>query len=120
MALAIVLLHTLRIFVMLPIAMLVYVGVSVLIGVIPREDYQAIYRAIRQKAQPTPRPSTGGVPETPLPSYDPDALLEDGLATTVKLPAVRPHPMQRTPLAQQGQIVSMSGENSSSNGGVVG
>src|SRR5216683_6936422 len=68
MALAILLLHTLHIFVILPIAMLVYVGVSVLLGVIPREDYQAIYRAIRQKAQPTPRPNPHDLPEASLPS----------------------------------------------------
>jgi len=120
MALAILPLHTLHIFVILPIAMLVYVGVSVLLGVIPREDYVAVYRAIRQKAQSTSRPSTNGMLETPVPAYYADALLEDGLATTKKLSAIRPQSMQQTSLAQQGQIVPMSEEKSSNNGGVVG
>jgi len=94
MALAILPLHTLHIFIILPIAMLVYVGVSVLIGVIPREDYQAVYRAIRRKVQPTSSPSTDDLPEVPLPSYYAEVLLEDGLATTVKLPAIRLQSMQ--------------------------
>jgi len=119
MALVILPLLTLHIFVILPIATLVYVGVSVLLGVIPREDYLAVYHAIRQKAQPTSRPGTNGLPEAPLPAYHADVLLEDGLATTVKLPVVRQQPMQRLPLIQQGQIVPVSDENSSNNGGVV-
>lgn len=52
MALAILALHAFNILVILPIAMLVYLGVSLLVGTIPREDYQAVYSAIRQKAQP--------------------------------------------------------------------
>jgi len=94
MALAILPLLTLHIFVILPIAMLVYVGVSVLLGVIPREDYQAVYRAIRQKAQPTSSPSTNDLPETPVPAYCADVLPQDELATTIKLPAIRPQSMQ--------------------------
>jgi len=82
MALAILPLHTLHIFIILPVAMLVYVGVSVLIGVIPREDYQAVYRAIRQKAQPTSSPGSNDLPEIALPSFYADELLQDGLATT--------------------------------------
>ncbi len=94
MALAILPVHTLHIFIIIPIAILVYLGVSVLIGVIPREDYQAVYRAIRRKAQPTSSPSTNDLPEIALPSYYADVLLEDGLATTTKLPAIRPQSMQ--------------------------
>ncbi|TME14322.1 MAG: flippase [Chloroflexi bacterium] len=158
MALAILLLHTLHIFITIPIAMLVYVGVSVLIGVIPREDYQAVYRAIRRKAQPTSSPGTNDLPETPQLSYNPDALLdvelattmrlpamrlqsmqpstdgltenpqspyctdvllEDGLATTTKLPAIRPQSMQQTSLTPQRQIVPVSEECTSNNGGKV-
>ncbi len=96
MALAILPLRTLHIFVILSVAMLVYVGVSVLIGVIPREDYLAVYRAIRQKAQPTSRPSANDLPETSLPPYYADASLEDGLAITVKLPVIRPQSMQHS------------------------
>lgn len=111
MALVILTLHTLHFFVILPIAMLVYVGVAVLIGVIPREDYLALYRAIRQKAQPTSRPSANDLPETPLPAYYADELLEDGLATTVKLPTIKRQPMQQLPPIQQGQIVPVSDES---------
>jgi len=89
MALAILPLHTLHIFVILPIAMLVYVGVSVLFGVIPREDYQAVYHAIRQKGQLT-SPGISELSETPLPSYDGDVSVEYELAITMKLPAIRP------------------------------
>src|SRR6266566_4645345 len=158
MALAILPLHTLHIFIILPVAMLVYVGVFVLIGVIPREDYQAVYRAIRRKAQPTSSPGTNDLPETPQLSYNPDALLdvelattmrlpamrlqsmqpstdgltenpqspyctdvllEDGLATTTKLPAIRPQSMQQTSLTPQRQIVPVSEECTSNNGGKV-
>ena len=89
MALVILALHSVHIILVLPIATLVYVGASVLFGVIPREDYQAIYRAIRLKAQPSSRLSTSDLPETPQPSYNPDAMLEVELATTMKLPAMR-------------------------------
>ncbi len=94
MALAILPVHTLHIFIIIPIAILVYLGVSVLIGVIPREDYQAVYRAIRRKAQPTSSPSTNDLPEIALPPYHAEVLLEDGLIATVKLPARRPRSMQ--------------------------
>jgi peptidoglycan biosynthesis protein MviN/MurJ (putative lipid II flippase) len=49
MALIILLLHTLQIFVILPIAILIYLGLSLLLGTIPRKDYLAVYRAMRQK-----------------------------------------------------------------------
>jgi O-antigen/teichoic acid export membrane protein len=89
MALAILPLHTLHIFIIIPIAALVYVGVSVLIGVIPREDYQAVYRAVRRKARPTSRPSAAGLAVTPQPAYGADALLDFELATTMRLPAMQ-------------------------------
>lgn len=72
MALAILPLQAFHIFLILPIAMLVYLGVAWLLGVIPREDYLAVYRAIRQKAQPTSSPSTNDLPETPVPAYNAD------------------------------------------------
>jgi len=111
---------TLHILVILAIAVLVYVGASVLLGVIPREDYLAVYRAIRHKAQPTSSPSTNDLPETPVPANYADGLLEDELAITMKRPAVRPQSMQQTSLAQQGRIVPINEENSGNNGGVVG
>ncbi len=120
MALAILPLLTLHILVILAIAVLVYVGASVLLGVIPREDYLAVYRAIRHKAQPTSSPSTNDLPETPVPANYADGLLEDELAITMKRPAVRPQSMQQTSLAQQGRIVPINEENSGNNGGVVG
>jgi O-antigen/teichoic acid export membrane protein len=89
MAVVILLLHGSHIFFILAIAMLVYVGVSVLLGVIPREDYQAMYRAIRQKARPTSSPNTSDLPEMPQPSYDTHGLVVEELATTMKLPAIR-------------------------------
>jgi len=52
MALAVLALHAFNILVILPIAMVIYLGVSLLVGTIPREDYQAAYTAIRQKTQP--------------------------------------------------------------------
>ncbi len=111
MALAILLLHTLLIFVLLPIAMLVYFGVALLLRTIPREDYQALYHAIRQKAQRSPGPSTDGLSETSVPLYDlptmvvpayynRGSLLDIELAITGKLPVIRlPLAPQRTGLA---------------------
>jgi O-antigen/teichoic acid export membrane protein len=98
MALVILPLHSLPIFVILPIAMFVYVGASVLLGVIPREDYLAVYCAVRPNAQSSSRPSASDVLETPVPSYEADALIEDELTITMKHPAVRPQPMQQRPL----------------------
>jgi O-antigen/teichoic acid export membrane protein len=113
MALPILALYRLHFIVVLLIATLVYVGVAVLIGVIPREDYLALYRAIRQKALPTSPASANGLPKTPVPVYSADELLEDGLATTVKLPIVKRQPMQQLSLIQQAQIVPVSDENTS-------
>ncbi len=51
MAGAILLLHTSNIPTILATAMLIYLVVSIALGTIPREDYQAVYIAIRRKAQ---------------------------------------------------------------------
>ena len=50
MALAVFLLRTLSIFVIVPVALLVYAGIATLIGAIPREDMQTLYRAIKYKS----------------------------------------------------------------------
>lgn len=49
MALAIWNLRAFSLFVILPVAMLVYLGAATLLGTIPREDMLAIYHAIRHK-----------------------------------------------------------------------
>jgi len=53
MALAIWPLHGFNIFLILLIAMIVYLGTAVLLRTIPREDIQVLYRSIRHKAQQT-------------------------------------------------------------------
>lgn len=117
MALIILLLHASRIYLVLPIALLVYLGAVLLFRVISREDYQAIYRAIQRKAQPTSR--INDMPETFVPSHFPDESIEDRLATTLKLPTVRPRSMQHSSLIQKEQTVLASEENGSNNGGTV-
>ncbi len=111
MAMIILPLHTLHIFVILPIAMLVYFGASMLLGTIPREDYRALFHAIQQKAQRSPGSSTDGLSETSVPLYDlptmlvpaynnRGSLLDIELAITGKLPVIRlPLAPQRTGLA---------------------
>jgi O-antigen/teichoic acid export membrane protein len=49
MALAIWALHAFNIFVILPVAMFVYLAVAALLGTIPREDLKALYIAMRQR-----------------------------------------------------------------------
>ncbi len=51
MAAAILPLHFLNIFAILPIAVAVYLLVSTLLGTIPREDYLSLYSAIRKRGQ---------------------------------------------------------------------
>lgn len=99
MAMVILSLHTLHIFVILPIAMLVYSGASLLLGTIPREDYLSVYHAIRQKKQPTSSSGNGNLPETPLPAYYPDTLLTVESVITMKLPAIRLQPMPETSMS---------------------
>ncbi len=113
MVLAILPLHTLHIFVILPIAMLVYLGASILLGTIPREDYQAVYNAIQRKAQPISGPNTNDSPETPLPPSPADLLYEVESAETMKLPAIRLQQVRSHSLAQQELIVPVSEERSS-------
>jgi len=123
MALAILPFHTLHIFGILPIAMLVYLGASVLLGTIPREDYLAVYDAIRQKARLTSSPATNHLPETP--PFHADQLLEVESADTIKLPgfqlqqvrsfpikAIRLQQVRSHSLAQQEKLVPVSEEGS--------
>ena len=118
MVLIILPLHAFHIYLILPVAIIVYAGAALLFRVIPREDYQAIYHAIRRKAQFAPHVSASGLPETPIPSYLADESIEDGLAITLKMSIVRPRSMQQTSLAQQRYIVPAGEENSSNHGGV--
>jgi peptidoglycan biosynthesis protein MviN/MurJ (putative lipid II flippase) len=96
MAMVILPLHTLHIFVILPIAMLVYFGASLLLGTIPREDYLSVYYAIRQKRQSTSSSGIGNVPETLIPAYYPDTLCDVESVITMKLPAIRLQPLPET------------------------
>jgi len=43
--------HIFNIFVILPVAMLIYFGTTAVIGTVPREDIQALYSAIGRKVQ---------------------------------------------------------------------
>jgi O-antigen/teichoic acid export membrane protein len=95
MALAILALHNfVHFFIILPIAALVYITAALLIGVIPREDFLALYQAIRHKVQPASNSNGESLPETPVPVYPADELLDFELATTLKLPAIRPQAMR--------------------------
>jgi O-antigen/teichoic acid export membrane protein len=89
MAWVILALHAFHFFVVLPSALLVYAAVAVVIGVVPRDDYLALYNALRQKAQPTSQLHPKDLPEVAPPAYDADAMLEFEVATTIKLPAIR-------------------------------
>ncbi len=51
MTLAAFFLRNFSIFVILPVALLIYVGITTLIGTIPREDVQALHKAIRFKGK---------------------------------------------------------------------
>ncbi len=57
MAAAILLLSTFQITVILPIATLIYFGTATLLRTIPREDVQALYRAVRRRAEGRASPS---------------------------------------------------------------
>ena len=58
MAAAILLLSTFQILVILPVAVLVYFATATLLRTIPREDVQALYRALRRKAHRASTPPT--------------------------------------------------------------
>lgn len=121
MAIVILPLHTLHIFVILPIAMLVYLGAAFLLGVIPREDYLAVYNALLRKTQQSASLGTGemseipalayDLPTTPLPAFYGDigyggtkgTLLDIQMAITGQLPIIRlPLAPQRTGLLTRG------------------
>jgi O-antigen/teichoic acid export membrane protein len=61
MVLAILPLRTFSIFVILPVALVVYLVVATLLGTIPREDLQTLYVAVRRKA----RRGTQAIPTSP-------------------------------------------------------
>lgn len=141
MALVIWPLHTLSLFVILPVAMLAYFAAATLLHTIPREDLNALLKAIRRKGQqeqdgqstsdgervpetPIPPLLFNDIPTTPLPAYYIDALASIELATTMKLPAIKrqaksPHslkvvrlqPMEQRPLMQQEQRDAMGQGN---------
>ena len=107
MATVIIPLHTLHIFVILPLAMVAYIGTAFLLGVIPREDYLVVYNTFLRKRKRSTSPSTGEMPEIsaltydlptmPLPAFFGDivfggtngTLLDIQMAITNQLPIIR-------------------------------
>lgn len=81
MALIVLLLHTLSILVILPVAMVVYFGAAALLRTLPGKDVQAVYRAIRNKAEKGPPTPEEGQITPVLPGND--------LDITDKYPAIR-------------------------------
>lgn len=63
MCLVILALRNFNIFLLLPVALLVYLGAATLLGTVPREDVKALYSSIRHKAQQT-------LPEIPIPQLE--------------------------------------------------
>ncbi len=51
MALAVFFLRTLSIFIILPVALLVYASIATLLRTVPREDVQTLYKAVRHKGE---------------------------------------------------------------------
>jgi O-antigen/teichoic acid export membrane protein len=90
MALAAFLLQTFTILVIAPVALVVYAGVATLIGTIPREDVQALYKAFKSKGKGT---ST----EIPANAVDEDIYDLD----TQHLPAMMDTPCLPTTLNTQ-------------------
>jgi O-antigen/teichoic acid export membrane protein len=81
MCLAILALRNFSIFLLLPIAMLVYLGTATLLRIIPREDIMALYSSIRHKAQRI-------LPETPVTQLEAEQDLqtvEESPSTTEKV-----------------------------------
>lgn len=106
MAGAILFLHISNIFVILLVALVVYLGVAFLLGTIPREDYQAVFSALRsKKVQPDSEVAENDLLEdslavhelitSPFPSVHSDPLLAYELMTTLNLPAIRRRPAGR-------------------------
>lgn len=56
MALAIWLLHTLNLLIILPVAMITYLGAAALLRIIPRSDLEQIYQSMRKKDKPIATP----------------------------------------------------------------
>lgn len=132
MAIVILPLHTLNLFAIIPVAMLAYFGIATLLRTIPRQDIEALYKAIRSKKQQagsvetnsseleTPVPSYE-LPLTPLPSYYDDSLFNIELITTMKMPtihiqkvrqpslkAIRLQPVEQQHFPQQDQLYTES------------
>lgn len=81
MCLAIFALRNFNIFLLLSVAMLVYLGTATLLGTIPREDIMALYSSIRYKVQRT-------LPEVPVPQPEAEQDLqtaEERPSTTEKV-----------------------------------
>ncbi len=65
--------HIFNIFVILPVAMLIYFGTTAVIGTVPREDIQALYSAIGRKVQ-LPSESLESQQEGEMPPLLKDAI----------------------------------------------
>lgn len=111
MAIVVLILHILQIFILLPIAMLVYLGASLLFGTVPREDYLAIYHAIRKKVPRNQKPGNDASLETLVPLYDLSTVLipayynreafKSGSLLNIELAVTGALPVIRLPLASQ-------------------
>ena len=114
MAIAIYPLHTLHIFVLLPIAMLIYLGSAFVLGVLPREDYIAVYHAILGKRRQNTSHDTEekwdisalayDLPTIPLPAFFGDIALEGtkGTLLDIQMAITGQLPIIRLPQAPQG------------------
>lgn len=127
MAVVILLLHTLSIFIILPISMLVYLLTALVLRVLPWEDYKAVYNAVLRKGQQNTPDTTEqkleafalayDSPTMPLPALlgsiafrgTEGTLLDIQMAVTNQLPVVRlPQASQRTGLLTRHQQDSPS------------
>jgi hypothetical protein len=104
MALVITLINTLSIFIILPVAMLVYFAAATLLGTIPRDDLQAIYGEIRRKAN---RASSDHAVEQPGLDLEPHTQEEE--IVTMRLPRVYLPMPEHLPqrILQEEEIVTM-------------
>ena len=127
MALVITIINTFSIFIILPVAMLVYFVAATLLRTVRRNDLQALFGAIRQKAnrvsssdhaeeQPEPYVEPQAKEEDiqtlkvrrvrpPMPGQLPQLLVREELQQTVKVPRVRPPMPEHLPqlLLQEGE-----------------
>lgn len=127
MALVIFALHNLSIFIILPVAMLVYLAVAFVLKVLPREDYMAVYNAVLRKGRQNTYDNTEeklGVfalaydtPTMPLPALiggiafrgTEGTLLDIQMAITNQLPIIHlPQVSQRTGLLSGHPFDSLS------------